>query len=141
MVPSLSAQRSLAIGFICSLSFVAAIVCCCCLIWAKVTLWSYSSSLEESPTPESSSEAAEPSFSFSFLECGLCLFRPGNGGTLVSGWRLASERSGFSFLFHFPPAVLSSLSLPSFATKYNSSSAFSAAQPLEEKIVILPWSH
>ena len=96
-----------------------------------MTLWSYSSSLEESPTPESSSEAAEPSFSFSFLDCGFLLFRPGNGGTLVSGWRLASERSGFSFFFHFPPVVLSSLSPPSFATKYNSSSAFSAAQPLQ----------
>ena len=93
-----------------------------------MTLWSYSSSLEESPTPESSSEAAELSFSFRFLGCGFLLFRSGNGGTLVSGWRLASERSGFSF---FPPVALSSLSPPSFATKYNSSSGFSAAQPLQ----------
>ena len=96
-----------------------------------MALWSYSSSLEESPTPESSSEAAKLSFSFRFLACGFLLFRSGNGGTLVSGWRLASERSGFSFFLHFPPVALSSLSPPSFATKYNSSSGFSAAQPLQ----------
>ena len=87
---------------------------------------SYSSSLEESALLN---EAAKPSLSFGFLSFSF-FFRPRKGCTRVSGWRLASERSGFSFLFRFAPVTSSLPSLVSLAIKYNCSSAFSATEPL-----------